>query len=68
MPANITISPLSVRRIARHAFYVAILDVIFALPVVFVTEGINTHVVIQKIEDKNRHLAVSPIGVRIGET
>ena len=51
-----------------HALHITIHDIIFALPVVFVTEGINMHQVIGKIEDRNRHLAVSPIVVRIGET
>ena len=67
LPANIMIFSFSGYGVARPVFPASILDPIFALPVVSITEDINTHLVIGKIEDKNRHLAVSPIGVRIGE-
>lgn len=42
---------LSVRCVARYPYRMAFYSIPFALPVVSVTEGINTDVVIGKIED-----------------
>jgi len=61
-------SPFSVHCVARYTYRMAFCSIPSALPVVSTTEGINIHLVIGKIEDKNRHLAMSLIGVRIGKT
>ncbi len=44
-------SPLSVYDMSRCALSVASIGMVFALPVAFPTEGINTHLVMGKVED-----------------